>query len=133
MTASGPVRVLCVDDDVSIRVLVKAVLERTIQANVEVAESAEAALELLAEGSPPDVLILDIMMPGIDGYELCKQLRLDVRYHRVPIVFLSANNDSVLSRARDAGGDDFIPKPFAAAELGKRLMEAIARRREATS
>lgn len=126
MPSPSPLSVFCVDDDPSIRALVKAALEKTIRATVTLAESADHALVMLATMPPPDVFLLDVMMPGTNGYELCRALRRDGRYHETPVVFLSAMSDNE-GPARAAGGDHIITKPFAAAQLGKQLLAALGR------
>ena len=82
------------------------------------ATNGKNGIELALEKNP-DVILLDILMPGMDGYEVCRQLKKDQRLSHIPIVFLTAIKDDKKSRIRalDAGGDGFITKPFEEAEL----------------
>ncbi|MDA8043700.1 MAG: response regulator [Actinomycetota bacterium] len=108
MTAQGKTRlVLVVDDDGMIRRLVRAVLEAD---EFEVAEARDGAAALrLASERHPSVVVLDVMMPGLDGVEVCR--RLD--HQRVKVVMLTARDEPTLeTEAKDAGADAFITKPF---------------------
>jgi two-component system alkaline phosphatase synthesis response regulator PhoP len=107
--------VLVVDDDSAIRRVVRTVLEAD---NFEVVEAADgpAALLLLdaINGRGPEAVVLDIMMPGIDGIEVCR--RID--HERVKVVMLSARDDAdTRERAAKAGADAYLTKPFSAIEL----------------
>jgi DNA-binding response OmpR family regulator len=112
----GPKRVvLVVDDDSAIRRVVRTVLEAD---NFEVVEAADgpAALLLLdaINGRGPDAVVLDIMMPGIDGIEVCR--RID--HSQVKVVMLSARDDAdTRDQAAKAGADAYLTKPFSAIEL----------------
>jgi DNA-binding response OmpR family regulator len=85
------------------------------------AYSAREALRIV-EQSIPDVILVDIMMPGVNGYELCQALRENVRTKHTPIIILSAKgqmNDKL--HAIDVGADDYITKPFDPMELERRI------------
>ncbi len=65
------------------------------------------------ENFTPDVIILDIMMPYVNGISMCKELKGDLRYKNIPVLFLSAtNNESLIQSAMDAGGSKFLSKPI---------------------
>jgi DNA-binding response OmpR family regulator len=107
--------VLVVDDDDAIRGVVRTVLEAD---GFEVVEASDgpAALLLLdsINGRGPELVVLDIMMPGIDGIEVCR--RID--HNRVKVVMLSARDDADMrDRAEAAGADAYISKPFSAIDL----------------
>ena len=107
--------VLVVDDDSAIRRVVRTVLEAD---NFDVVEAADgpAALLLLdaINGRGPEAVVLDIMMPGIDGIEVCRRIDHD----RVKVVMLSARDDAdTRDRAALAGADAYLTKPFSAIEL----------------
>ncbi len=107
--------VLVVDDDDAIRGVVRAVLEAD---GFEVVEAADgpAALMLLEaiNGRGPDLVVLDVMMPGIDGIEVCRRIDHD----RVKVLMLSARTDvETKARAHAAGAEIFLTKPFSAIEL----------------
>lgn len=116
-------RVLFVDDDSSIRKFVKANLEaRDYQ--VFLAVDGEEALKTV-ESELPDLILLDIMMPKIDGFEVCKQIR---EWSKIPIIMLTARegeNDKV--KCLDCGADDYLTKPFSLRELLSRI-KAVLRR-----
>ncbi len=118
--------VMAVDDDPEVLDTLGRVLERE-SFDVTLANSAaEAALHL--EKRVPDVLILDIIMPGMDGVTLCRQLRRDPRFMSLPILFLTAkgSTDDIVD-GLDAGADDYVIKPFELAELRARI-HALLRR-----
>lgn len=116
--------VLVVDDDVSIVELMRDFLEND-GFRVESANHAEEALVVLAH-TPVDCLILDVMMPGPSGFELCRQIRAD--HNEVPILFLSARDDDVHKiRGLGLGGDDYIVKSASPAEVVARV-KAVLRR-----
>jgi two-component system response regulator MprA len=118
------VRILVVDDDRAVR----ESLRRSLSFNgysVELAHDGVEALELIARDRP-DALVLDVMMPRLDGLEVCRQLRSTG--DDLPVLVLTAR-DSVSERVAglDAGADDYLPKPFALEELLAR-MRALLRR-----
>lgn len=88
------------------------------------APSGEVALELLHE-RVPDVILLDVMMPGIDGYETCHRIRQDPETAFVPVVMVTASGDAEKLRGTEAGADDFITKPFDQAELLARVRSLV--------
>ncbi|NIR93335.1 MAG: response regulator, partial [Gammaproteobacteria bacterium] len=87
-----------------------------------------AALDL-ARQNPFDAIILDIMMPGIDGIETCRRIREDLELHTVPIIMLTGMDDNTtLAKCLEVGADDFIAKPFNRIVLRARLESAIRRK-----
>ena len=106
-------RILAVEDDERIRSAVKLALEDEGW-TVDEAESGEQAIEMF-QRSNPDVVLIDIMLPGIDGFELCRTLR---RTSDVPVVMVTARNDTHdIVAGLEAGADDYLTKPFAPKEL----------------
>src|SRR5207302_4491659 len=97
---------------------------------IELAESGREALELLAT-SGPDAVILDVLMPGLDGLEVCRRIRR--AGNRVPVLMLTAR-DEVENRVAglDAGADDYVTKPFALEELLARVRALLRRTTEDT-
>ena len=120
-------RVLVVEDDVTVREVVVSYLRA---AGHDVAEAADgvAGLELMAR-SPADLVVLDLMMPGIDGLEVCRRLR---RAGDVPVVMLTAlgsEQDRVVGL--ELGADDYVTKPFSPRELVLRVDSVLRRTRSA--
>ena len=116
-------RVLIVDDEPQIRRALRTALAGHGY-EVELAEDGEAALTALA-ARPPDVVVLDLVMPGVDGFEVLRQARA---WSKVPIVVLSARGqerDKV--EALDLGADDYLTKPFGMAELLARVRAVLRR------
>ena len=117
-----------VDDQPDFRRLISFTLQNSgLPVSVETASCGREAVEM-AQDDPPDLLILDIMMPEMDGFEVCEQLRSNVRTAFVPILMLTALDDAA-NRARGflAGTDDYIGKPFARAELLARVRRLLER------
>jgi CheY-like chemotaxis protein len=119
------VRILVVDDDETILRLLQVNLEMEGH-EVLTAGDGYAALERLREGRP-EVVLLDVMMPGLDGWQVCEQIRADddAALAAIPVVFLSARaQESDLARGTEVGADAYVTKPFdplALIELVERL------------
>jgi signal transduction histidine kinase/DNA-binding response OmpR family regulator len=119
-------RVLIVDDDPSIRMICREVLELGGY-QVRDAGSANAALAE-ARRFRPDMILLDVLMPGIDGYRTAEMIRADPAIGMAPIMFLSARGDTADKvRAFRSGAEDYMVKPFDAAELLARVAKALDR------
>jgi two-component system OmpR family response regulator len=117
-------RLLLVDDEDNLRSMLEAALRHN-GFDITSAASGRAALELAAS-SKPDLVVLDVMLPDLDGFEVCRRLRADGS--RVPVLFLTARDateDKV--RGLTLGGDDYLVKPFSLEELVARV-EAVLRR-----
>jgi len=111
-------RILVVDDEVSLSQMLKLNLERTKVYEVRVANGGRAALRAVAEFQP-DLVLLDLMMPDMDGTEVAMQLASDPRTSKIPIVFLTAVAQKAEVKARGGiiGGRAFIAKPVEAHEV----------------
>ncbi len=119
------VRVLAVDDDPTILRLLQVNLEMEGH-EVHTADNGRDALERLPEVEP-EVVLLDVMMPHLDGWQVCEQLRTDAAFDALPVVFLSARaQEADLSRGRAVGADAYVTKPFDPLELVE-LIERLAR------
>ncbi len=120
-------RILIAEDNPQGAELIEAYLTGTPY-EVRVAADGRETLELVRDWSP-DLLLLDIMMPRISGFEVCKQLRADPQTKQLPILMITALDQvSDIERAVEAGTDDFLTKPINKAELLMRV-EALLRSR----
>jgi len=125
----SPKHVLIVDDEARIREVVEYALVREGY-RVSVAEDGQAALDL-AVRDEPDLVVLDVMLPEIDGLEVCRRLR---KQSRIPVLFLSARGEEVdRIVGLELGGDDYLTKPFSPRELVARVRAAFRRLDDATA
>jgi diguanylate cyclase (GGDEF)-like protein len=120
-----PDQILIVEDDPNIRTILKLQLEGA-KYEVLAAEDGRIALEILATSSP-DLILLDVMMPNMDGFTTCHHIRSDRRHAHVPIIFLTAKSESQ-SRiiGLEEGANDYIAKPYDREELLLRVQNLIA-------
>jgi len=119
--------ILVVDDT---RANIGFLLETLSQAGyrVRVAPDGETALEQI-QYSPPDLVLLDVMMPGIDGFETCRRIRKQPQLSQLPVIFMTALSDTQDKvRAFAAGADDYVTKPFQSEEVLARVRTHLARR-----
>ena len=115
--AEGPrgLRLLVVDDDPALRILLRTTFE-VVDIEVDEAESADQARERIAV-DPPDVVVLDVGMPGTDGLTFCRQLKADPVTAHIGVVLLSGSEGGTEAAAEAAGADAFLRKPFSPLEL----------------
>ena len=129
ITDSMTTRVLVIDDESPIRLLCRVNLEAEGMVVLEAADGPSGLEKARAE--LPDVILLDVMMPGLDGWQVAEELLDDERTRGIPIIFLTARAE-LRDRARglDAGGIDYVTKPFNPVELAPLvtdLLERVAR------
>ena len=118
--------ILVVDDDRTVRETVKHVL---LDSDYQISEATNGleALEMIAR-TRPDLIILDIMMPELDGLEVCRRIRADPYYAKLPIIFLTSKDRSTdVAKGLNVGGDDFVSKSAIRIELPARI-HALLRR-----
>lgn len=117
--SSRPV-ILVVDDTPNNLALASAVLEDEFR--VRVANSGEKALSIIMSDTPPDLVLLDILMPGMDGYEVCRRIKMDAGVRDLPVIFLTAMSDPEDERrGLELGAVDYIMKPISPAILLARV------------
>jgi DNA-binding response OmpR family regulator len=124
-------RVLVVEDEYDIAVLVKHALERAGDAQVELVASGDVAIRVATE-DPPDLVILDLNLPVLSGVEVCRVLRARPETAHVAIIMLparTAEGDRV--SGLDMGADDYVTKPFSLRELSARVRAVMRRRTQA--
>lgn len=111
MTDSKRFKVLVVDDEPEILELLQYNFNKK-GLEVAIARNGQEGLEMI-EQDPPQIIVLDIMMPVMNGIEMCRQLRQHEQFRNIPILFLSATNDDMLIlSAMSAGGNHFVSKPI---------------------
>ncbi len=118
--------VLVVEDDEHIAQVLKFILERQDYAVNIVADGRAAKALIESAATPPELILLDVMLPYIDGFELIRIVRAQETWKSTPIVMLSAKTmEKDIVRALDAGANDYIGKPFQADELLARVRRYI--------
>jgi DNA-binding response OmpR family regulator len=124
--ADAATRVLVIDDEAPIRLLCRVNLEAEGMSVIEAADGPSGLEKARAE--TPDVVLLDVMMPGLDGWRVAEELLDDPRTESIPIVFLTARAE-LRDRARgiDLGGVDYVTKPFNPVELAPLVRDLLAR------
>ncbi len=123
-------RILIVEDDPAMRDVVEYALSREGMATLAIGDG-EAALERLRGGSDPfDLVILDVMLPGMDGVSVCRELRAGATNRDVPVLMLTARDDETsVVVGLEVGADDYITKPFSPRVLVSRVRAHLRRRR----
>jgi DNA-binding response OmpR family regulator len=126
VTTAGRPLVLVADDDPDILSLVAFRLERSGY-EVVVARDGEQAVAAALERTP-DIALLDVMMPKLDGYEATARLRGNDATRHMPVILLTARvQDADIARGLEAGADDYVKKPFSTQELRDRVQAALGR------
>jgi len=119
-------RVLVVDDDTSIRKMIVAALKRDGYSFVEAANGLEA-LDLM-RSEKPDVVVLDLMMPVLSGWDVLRERSHDAELRGIPVIIVSANRDPAVATAVDQGICAFLPKPFDIGALSALVRSCIVAR-----
>src|SRR5574340_1799220 len=110
-TDSGRHSILIVDDAPANLALLSEILHEDYRTRV--ATNGERALQIAWSDSPPDLVLLDVMMPGMDGYEVCRRLKAHRATAHVPVIFITAlHEESDETRGLEAGGVDYVTKPI---------------------
>ncbi len=120
-------KILIVDDELNMRMLLQETLEEFEDRGVEllVAENGNEAIELVRT-EKPELVILDVMMPGIDGFDVCNTIKNKLKMKDVYVLMLSADGQEInRQRSNDVGTDDFMTKPFDPDNIFKKVGEIL--------
>jgi DNA-binding response OmpR family regulator len=124
------VKILVVDDDIHATTLFKTILTAKGYETIIVNDSARAVQ--VAKSTNPELIILDLMMPEPNGFEVCKMLRADLKFSQTPIVIFTAMGDSESQEtALEIGADEYLTKPFRVEELMLKIQTLIAQSKKA--
>ncbi len=116
--------ILIVEDDINLRTILKMQLERG-KYNVRAAEDGETGLEMIKE-EIPDLVILDVIMPGMDGWEVCHTIKTDMATANVPVIMLTARTEQEdRIRGLEGGANDYLTKPYEVEELMARVRNIL--------
>jgi two-component system phosphate regulon response regulator PhoB len=119
-------RILVVDDEEDVLELVRYNLDKNGYKVITAASGEQAIIE--AGGKTPDLIILDLMLPGIDGLEVCRKLKSDVKTERIPIIMLTAKGEETdIVTGLELGADDYVTKPFSPKVLIARIRRLLHR------
>jgi len=117
--------VLIADDEANISLAIQFLMKRAGY-EVRVAADGEEALESVRQ-SPPDLIVLDVMMPKRDGYDVCQTIRSDPKLAGIKIVMVSAKGGPIeVEKGKALGADDYLVKPFSTQELANRVRDLLA-------
>ena len=117
-------KILIVDDEDTNIALIKAAL-KDLEGEFIVGHDGQEGIAL-ARGEMPDIIILDVMMPKLDGYKVCGMLKSDKRYAQIPVVILSSRaGEDDIEVAREAGSDAYMVKPFDQEELNRKVKQLL--------
>jgi len=120
-------KVLVVEDDRSIQMVLELVLTRMAKCEVVLASDGNQGLAMLKEHKP-DVALLDLMLPGIDGFEICQRAKEDPTTRHIPIIFLTAQpQPTAIARAMSLGAAAYLIKPFDPTTIVSQINEALAK------
>ncbi len=118
-------KVLIVDDELSILVPIKFLLEKS-NYRVDLAQSGKEALEKISQ-SQPDLILLDIMLPDLDGYEIYQLIRENSDWDAIKVIYLSAKNRDVdIAKGLNLGVDSYVTKPFSNSELLEKIKALVS-------
>ena len=118
-------KILIVDDEPSITVPLKFLMEQN-QFEVMVVHSGEDALDAI-ERFVPDLILLDVMLPTVDGFQVCQNLKSDPRHNTIKVIFLSAmTRDMDIAKGNTLGADAYITKPFSNADVVRQIKDLLS-------
>jgi len=113
---------MAVDDDADNNFSFKLRLEK-LDPGYEVitVDSGKKCLEFLENNEVPDIILMDIMMPGVNGWETYQKLKENSTWKNIPVIFVSASSDELAEKIKDLLGNDYIEKPYDIADVKKRI------------
>lgn len=121
-------RILVVDDDLFVRRPLQSILSNEGFDAVTAADGEECLASVSA--APPDLIIMDVVMPGLDGFEVCRKIKGESRYSSIPIILLSGRwQEADRARGLGLGAADYMKKPYSSVELLGRVHELLSQRR----
>jgi DNA-binding response OmpR family regulator len=124
-------KILIIDDNPMILFSVKEGLEEKFDTfEVDGAKGGNECFELLNQGKIPDLILLDIMMPGMSGWDVYAQLQENETWKKIPIIFLTAKTDDYSKGFGKLVSEDYVEKPFELDELAQRIEEALDKKGE---
>jgi DNA-binding response OmpR family regulator len=128
--SARPPRILIVDDEADLIAVLRFGLEAEAFEVVAAADGDDGFRKAREAG--PDLIVLDLMLPKLDGYKVCRALKFDERYRAIPIIILSARSGAQDRQlALDMGADDFVTKPYDMLDLVRRIREFLSRTKRA--
>lgn len=118
--------IMVVDDNKDVRHTLRAILKNMLKEHsiIEV-DSGNACLDLLKKGTRPDLILLDIMMPGIDGWTVASRIKEDPKLKKIPVIFLSAKIKDPKDKRNKELSEDYIEKPFDIDDLSSSIKKAL--------
>jgi len=120
-------KVLVVEDDRAIQMVLELVLNRMAKCNVVTASDGPEGLSKI-QNEKPDVVLLDLMLPGMDGFEICERAKADEATRQIPIIFLTAQpQPASVAKAMALGAAGYLVKPFDPIKIIDQINEALAR------
>lgn len=124
---AGGWRILVVDDEEAVRTLAAACIRHGLGGQHEILEAGDGEEAIaVAERERPDLILLDILMPGVDGFEACRRMKASATTKGIPIVFLTAlDTEKDMARGLAVGGDGYVTKPFNAVMLAAQISELL--------
>ena len=124
--------VLVVDDTPDNLSLMAGLLKD--QYKVKVANHGDKGLKIAQSGQPPDLILLDIMMPDLDGYEVCRRLKADAATRDIPVIFLTAKSTPTdIEKGLALGANFYITKPFSGLDLVRKVRQCLELRKSGTT
>jgi CheY-like chemotaxis protein len=121
------VKILVVEDDRSIQMVLELVFTRAAKCEVLTASDGPEGLAMIQQAKP-DVVLLDLMLPGMDGFEICERVKADEATRHIPIIFLTAQpQPTAMARAMALGAAGYIVKPFDPIKIIDQINEALSR------